>query len=416
LEETDAQARILWGKWDMTTTVTKDEPAKAKRKYNYISADSHLEMRTDCCGHWVPEKYKEWVPTKVDLPDGGEGFVIKDSLPAVGHQSLFAGHSVEEFTPFGAPWAGPGTGSPKQRLEEQDTDGVDAEILYPSPQYLRLCRTAIDDVDAYQALIRAWNDWLAQEFCAEAPDRLLGVGVLPVSNVDAAVAELKYCKELGLPTVNLAAFPAGHRYPSDEDDKFWAAALEMNMPLTVHVSMSARDDSGEPTYKYPKTPMGTKWAATDFAQRCYRYGLRGATNAVQMILQGVFDRFPDLKIYFAENQIGWIPLFLQQLDRQYGRGYHWAMRDLGLTPLDRPPSEYIGEHCYWGFFDDPVGIRMLDVIGVDRVMWSTDFPHIECAWPESLKLLNDTVKGLSAEDQWKITAGNAIDYFNLDAR
>jgi predicted TIM-barrel fold metal-dependent hydrolase len=135
-----------------------------------------------------------------------------------------------------------------------------------------------------------------------------------------------------------------------------------------------------------------------------------------MILHGVFDRFPDLKIYFAENQIGWIPLFLQQLDRQYGRGYHWAMRDLGLKPLNRPPSEYIDEHCYWGFFDDPVGIRMLDLIGIDRVMWSTDFPHIECAWPDSLKLWEETVEGLSEEEQWKITAGNAIEYFNLDAR
>lgn len=400
----------------MSATTATDGRTEAKKKYTYISADSHLEMRPDCCARWVPEKYKEWIPTRVDLPDGGEGFIIKGSKPVIGQQGLFAGHSVEEFTPFGRPWAGAGTGSPKQRLEEQDADGVDAEVLYPAPQFLRLCRTAIKDPDAYNAMLRAYNDWLALEYCAEAPDRLLGVGVLPVSNIDAAVSELEHCKELGLPAVNLAAFPAGHRYPSDEDDRFWAAALEMGMPMTVHVSMSGKDDSGEPVFIYPKTPLAAKWAATDFAQRCYRYGLRGATNAVQMILQGVFDRFPNLKIYFAENQIGWIPLFLQQLDRQYGRSYHWAMRELGLQPLTRPPSEYIGEHCYWGFFDDPVGIRLLDLIGIDRVMWSTDFPHLECAWPESMKLVNETFIGLSEEERWKITAGNAIEYFNLEAK
>ena len=398
----------------MSTTTATDERAEARKKYNYISADSHLEMRPDCCARWVPDRYKEWIPQKVDLPDGGEGFTIKGSKPVIGQQGLFAGHSVEEFTPFGTPWTGPGTGSPRQRLEEQDADGVDAEVLYPAPQYLRLCRTAIKEPDAYQAMLRAYNDWLALEYCAEAPDRLLGVGVLPVSDIDSAVSELHHCKELGLPAVNLASFPAGHRYPSDEDDRFWAAALEMEMPLTVHVSMSAREDSGEPVFVYPKTPLAAEWAATDFAQRCYRYGLRGATNAVQMILQGVFDRFPDLKIYFAENQIGWIPLFLQQLDRQYGRSYHWAKRELGLCPLERPPSEYIGEHCYWGFFDDPVGIRLLDLIGMDRVMWSTDFPHLECAWPESMKLLDETFVGISDEDRWRITAGNAIEYFNLD--
>jgi predicted TIM-barrel fold metal-dependent hydrolase len=322
---------------------------------------------------------------------------------------------VEEFSPFGTAWAGPGTGPAKQRLKEQDADGVDAEVLYASPQFLRLCRTAINDVDAYHALLRAHNDWLAQEYCAEAPDRLLGVGVIPVSNIEAALAELAYCKELGLPTVNLAAFPAGHRYPSEEDDRFWAAALDLQMPITVHVSMSARDDSGEPIFRYPKTPVSRDWAPTDFAQRCYRYGMRGATNAVQMILHGVFDRFPKLKIYFAENQIGWLPLFLQQLDRQYGRGYHWAMRDLGLKPLSCPPSTYIREHCYWGFFDDPMGIQMLEVIGGDRVMWSTDFPHVECAWPESMKLADETFIGISDDERWKITAGNAVRFFNIKA-
>jgi predicted TIM-barrel fold metal-dependent hydrolase len=399
----------------MSTVVEEDQVSRRKRKYNYISADSHLEMPPTCCVHWLPEKYKEWAPRKIILPDGGEGFVIKDSKPVIGQQGLFAGHSIEDFTPFARPWAGVGTGSPKQRLKEQEADGVDAEVLYPAPQFLRLARN-ITDPEGYQALLRAWNDWLAQEYCAEAPDRLLGVGVLPVTGIEAAVSELEHCKKLGLPAVNVAAFPAGHRYPSTEDDQFWAAAIDLEMPLTVHVSMSARDDAKESIFVYPKVPMASQWAATDFAQRCYRYGLRGATNAVQMILQGVFDRFPDLRIYFAENQIGWIPLFLQQLDRQYGRSFHWAMRELGVQPLGRAPSDYIGKHCYWGFFDDPMGVKYIADIGVDHVMWSTDFPHLECAWPKSMELADEMFAGVSASDRWKMTAGNAIDYFRLDER
>lgn len=396
-------------------TVVGEQRRRVEAKYRYISADSHLEMPTNSCAHWLPEKYREWAPRKITVPDGGEGFVIKDSRPVVGHQSLFAGHTVEDFTPFGTPWTGPGTGSPQQRLSEQDADGVDAEVLYASPQFLRLCRE-IRDVEAYNAMMSAYNNWLAQEYCAEAPDRLLGVGVLPISNVDAAIAEMEHCKKLGLRSVNLAAFPAGHRYPSGEDDKFWSAAVELDIPLTVHVSMSARDDTKEPVFIYAKNPMAIQWTAVDFAQRCYRYGLRGATNAVQMILHGVFDRYPSLKFYFAENQIGWIPLFLQQLDRQYGRNYHWAMRELDLKPLKRPPSEYVTEHCYWGFFDDPVGLKMLDVIGADHVMWSTDFPHVECAWPNSMQLVEENFKGVSEQDHRKIAAGNAIDYFKLNAK
>ena len=187
----------------------------------------------------------------------------------------------------------------------------------------------------------------------------------------------------------------------------------MEVPLTVHISMSAKTAVSEPVFVYPKTPLAIGWAATDFVERCYRYGLRGATNAVQMTLQGVSDRFPELKIYFAENQIGWIPLFLQQLDRQYSRNYHWAMRELGFQPLGRNPGSYIGEHCYWGFFDDPAGIREIDAIGIDRIMWSTDFPHLECNWPQSKQLINETFGKLTDAQRWQITAGNAIKYFNL---
>ena len=384
------------------------------RKYDYISADSHLEVPTDRWAHFIPEKYAEWRPKKVTLSDGGDGFVIKDSRPVTGHVSIFAGHEVEEFSPFGTPWSGPGTGSAKQRLEELDKDGVDAEVLYASPQALRITRFVTDPV-AYPIVVGAYNEWVANEICAEDPKRLLGVGILPLTSVDDAIAELTHCKELGLTTVAVGAFPAGHRYPSDEDDKFWAAALDLDMPLTVHVSMSAMDGSKEPTYMYPKEPVGREWAATDFAQRCYRYGIRGATNAVQMILHGVFDRFPNMKMYFAENQIAWLPLFLQQLDRQYGRSYHWAMRELGVQPLKQNPSEYVKEHCLWGFFDDPEGVELIDKVGLDKVMWSTDFPHIESSWPKSRQLADEMFVGMSDDDRWQVTAGNAIEYFHLDA-
>lgn len=403
----------------MRDAATKAEAAGTKERLKYISADSHLEMPPDSCAKWVPDKYKEWIPRRVTLSDGGDGFVIKNSAPEVPKQSIFAGHSVEEFSPFGSKWEGAGTGSPKQRLAEQDADGIDAEVLYASPQYLTLCGTAISDVGAYNAMMRAWNDWLANEYCAEAPDRLLGVGLIPISGIDAAIAELEHCKKLGLTTVNLAAFPAGHRYPSDEDDRFWAAALDMEMPLSVHVSMSAKDRSGEPVFKYPRIPEGYKWAGTDYVTRCARYGIRGAINAAQMIFHGVFDRFPKLRIYFAENQIGWIPLYLQQFERQYDRSYHWAMREMGIPPLKRRPSEYIAEHCYWGFYDDPLGLRMIkaiDVFSVDRIMWSTDFPHLECSWPESVVMLQKAFDGLSAPEQRQIAAGNAIEFFRLDAK
>ena len=187
-------------------------------------------------------------PKQVILADGGEAYAIKDSRPTPTNMSLFSGHDPSEFTPNGAKWEGPGAGTPQERLIEQDQDGVEAELLYASPQFGFLTRE-ITDPEAYKAVVAAYNDWLGQEYCSVAPDRLLGLGVLPASSVDVWTAELRHCKELGLAGATLQCLPSAHRYPTPEDDKFWATAVELEMPVSVHVSLYPRISSPEPFLK-----------------------------------------------------------------------------------------------------------------------------------------------------------------------
>jgi predicted TIM-barrel fold metal-dependent hydrolase len=321
--------------------------------------------------------------------------------------SLFAGHTPQDFGPYQA-WVGPGSSTPKERLNEQDMDGVQAEILYASPQYPMLTRT-IPEREPYLALIRAYNDWLAQEYCAIAPDRLLGQGIIPVWDLDASIDELTHCKELGLTGVTLGALPSGLGRPVPEDDRFWATAVEIGMPLSIHVQLYPK--AGGPSFDYPKRPEGIQ--APDFVPRFYRYGSRGAQNAVQLVMSGVFDRFPNLQIYFAENQISWVPGFVEQFDRQYERNCYWARDVYGLPLLKQKPSEYIRQHIYWGFFDDPVGLRLRHEVGVDRIMWSTDFPHVESSWPNSRQVLHQTLGEATEEERRKLTADNAVRFFHL---
>ena len=115
---------------------------------------------------------------------------------------------------------GPGTGAPEQRLWEQDRDGVDAEVLFTHGSYPMFWRGIADD-EAYRAMIRAYNEWLAEEYCAYSPNRLIAMGVLPDTGVDDAVAEMEYCAKAGLKGVNLHRFPAGHSYVTPDDDRFW---------------------------------------------------------------------------------------------------------------------------------------------------------------------------------------------------
>ena len=131
----------------------------------------------------------------------------------------------------------------------------------------------------------------------------------------------------------------------------------LNMPITIHTSFPRRTDERDVyLMKYPKDPQGED-RPFDFLQRLARQGIYhcGAVEATQLIFTGVFDRFPKLQIFWAENNIGWIPYFYQQMDQTYKVNCHWAERLLGLPKLKKLPSEYLREHAHWGVFDDRSG-------------------------------------------------------------
>jgi predicted TIM-barrel fold metal-dependent hydrolase len=134
-----------------------------------------------------------------------------------------------------------------------------------------------------------------------------------------------------------------------------------------------------------------------------------------MIWGGVFDRFPKLNIYVAEVQIGWVPNWMDQMDNEYGRQQYWAERVLGLPRLRRMPSEYARENCYWGFNRNPVGVRIArQEMGIDKVMWASDFPHLESDWPNSQRVIEENFAGVPEIEKQKMIVGNAVKYFGLD--
>jgi predicted TIM-barrel fold metal-dependent hydrolase len=397
-------------------------------KYHCISADSHLEIRPDRYAKRVPEKYRDRAPKVIALEDGTLG-VLQEGQPLERLISnISCGLPYEERRPFD-PLPGesyetsPGTGSPEQRLKEQEKDGVDAEVLFPGnvgPGFWR----GIQNDDAYRAVVRAYNDWLAEEYCAYAPERLIGVGVIPITKLDDAVTELEHCRNIGLKAVAIDSFPAGHRYPMPADDRFWAAAVDLGTALTIHVEFGFPRRSrgpqavavGAPSFKYPKTP-DPEHHVPDVIERFNKYGFRGSKQIVQMIWAGVFERFPKLNIYVAEVQIGWVPNWMDQMDNEYGRQQYWAERVLGLPRLKRMPSEYARENVYWGFNCNPVGVRIARrELDLGKLMWASDFPHLESDWPNSRRVLEENFAGVPEDELWQMTVGNAVKYFRLSDR
>jgi len=383
------------------------------RNYRYISADSHFESPPEQWTHRVPKQYRDRAPRRIKLANGGDGLQLEGSRLIYGGTSLYGGQRPEDFDPRLMDFdKTPGCGSAQQRLREQDEDGIDAEVLFA----LGVRNPAIRDKNALVAIVHGFNEYLAEEYCAVDADRLIGVAVLP--NIGAAedIAELENCKRLGLKAAWLSTYPSGKSYPSAEDDRFWAAALDLNMPLIVHTSFPSHVGSREtPLFRYPVEPEGELRPPTDFVQRLARQGPyhSGSVEAIQLVIAGVFERFPKLQIYWAENNVGWLPYFYEQIDHEYSINRFWAERYLGLPRLKHLPSEYLRQHAYWGFFEDHVGVRLRHEIGVDRMMWSTDFPHIVSRWPHSLKTLQSQMASVPPEEQRQMVAGNAMRFFQL---
>jgi uncharacterized protein len=392
------------------------------RNYRYVSADSHLEIDSKYWLGHVPAKYHDHAPRLVRQPNGSDAWTIGEKImrPAAA-ADLYGGKGRDQYVPFEGRYEGtPGTGSAEQRLREQDQDGIDAEVLFPSQQGGPKFWRRVEDDDAYKAIVRAYNTWLKEEYCAVDPERLIGVGILPlVNNVDDVIEELEFCAEAGFKTVLLQGFPTGKAYPSAEDDPFWARSLELGMPISVHVDLERTGERKGPLFKYPRESEEImKKLTQDLVYQVGRFGPsrgNGAIAAVQWVLSGLFDRFPKLRIFFAENQIGWIPFFLQGADVRYNRHHHWADRLLGLKPLRRPPSEFIREYFYWGFQFDRVGVELRHKINVDRLMWGSDFPHQESDWPESLGIIEKNFMGVPDAEKQKMVCGNAIEFFRLSA-
>lgn len=387
------------------------------REYRLMSSDGHLEVPPERWVHRVPEKYRDRAPRTIHLPDGGDALLIEGQpLLEANFLDLRAGRPAGQWQPFGLKVEdAAGTGSAEQRVQEQDIDGMDAEVLFPAmvagPVFWRNIRH--DEV--YKAVIRAYNDWLAKDYCAVAPDRLIGMGVMPITNVDDVIAEMEHCARLGLKGIQLGALPNGKGYPTPEDDKFWAAAVDMGMPVTVHVAFNRTGArAAHPTFKYPREdPEIMQRLRRPFLEWICNFGLPPSISIAQLVLAGVFDRFPTLKVFFAETRLGWVPFWLEHADLWYQRHIAWAEDQLGFQPLQALPSEYVREHIYFSVQYERVAVEERHHVGVDKIMFATDFPHIECEWPNSRSFIDKIYADIPDDDRDKIWAGNAVEFFKL---
>jgi len=381
------------------------------RQHKVFSGDGHIDLNPDVWRNRVAAKWRDRAPKRVKMPNGSDAVVVDGGKPntiGVTRSVRVAHKDLAKQVPTFENSAG--TGSPEQRLREQDQDGIEAEILFSQISFV--LRQAKDD-GLYLELVRAYNEFLAEEYMAVAPDRLICMGTIPITGVEDAVRELEHCAKLGLRGVKLDRFPSGRGYPTAEDDKFWAAAVDLKMPLTNHNDGKMGSGRGEPAFKYDKEP-GEDVHQREPMNYFFRFTNDAMTASIQMAFAGVWDRFPALEMYWAETMIGWFEYGLWQVDDHYRRYMPMIHENWGLRYLERKPSEYLKERTYWGFLHDPVGIRRRDCIGYDKLMWGTDFAHAASEWPNSIKLMEQDFADVPENEKRAMLVDNCVKYFHLN--
>lgn len=286
---------------------------------------------------------------------------------------------------------------PIQRVREMARDGVSAEVIYTTrgmPMF------ALRDVELQEALFRIYNDWLI-EFCQAAPERLIGIALISAYDPGHAVAELRRCREAGLRGAMLwQAPPPELPFYSEHYSPIWAAAQELQMPISLHI-LTGFDGSRE---------LFDKGVTNEVCRISVNAKLSAASRSLfQLLFFGVMDRFPNLKFVLVEQEFGWLPFLLERWDRYYEHRSP-SGRELSLLP-----SEYFKRQVYATFFNDNVGCAQLGWWhGAENMMWSSDFPHPNSSWPNSRQVITRLLGKLPVALQRKLLCTTVAELYGLE--
>ena len=290
----------------------------------------------------------------------------------------------------------------KERLEDMDTAGIEASLCFPTfPRFCGQTFYEAKDKELAMLCVRAYNDWMVEEWCGESGGRMLPLCIVPLWDPVAAAAEVRRNAARGVHAVCFSEIPTNLGLPSIHDkDGYWkpffAACNETATTINMHIGSGSKMPSTS-----PDAPAAVGSTLT-FANCCF--------SMVDWLMSGVFTEFPNLKIAYSEGQIGWIPYILERANNVWEENRGWGgIADKVLVP----PSELFKKHIYGCYFDDPHGLRSLEEIGVDNVTFECDYPHSDSTWPHTAKIAAEQTRELSDEVVYKLMRGNAIKMLSI---
>jgi predicted TIM-barrel fold metal-dependent hydrolase len=292
----------------------------------------------------------------------------------------------------------PGCYDPTARLHDMDEDGIDASLAFPQfPRFGGQAFLEAKDRELALLCVRAWNDFVIDEWCAADPQRLIPLSIVPLWDPALAAEEVRRTAARGSRAITFPENPAPLGLPSfwsNEWDPLFSALEETGNPLCLHIGSSSR-----PIIPHDDAPI---------AEIIALLGLLSMQTLVDLLLSPLFDRHPRLVVMLSEGGIGWVPYVLERLEQVYDRHRHH-----GKIATSATPTEAFREHIWTCFIRDEAGIEARHRIGVDKIMFEADYPHSDCVWPNSRKSLADQLTDVPADDARLIAGQTAAQLLRI---
>jgi len=366
-----------------------------------ISADSHVSIPKELVRAHLPSELRG----KVEEAERAFTAAMLEAKPQKTKQAELKEGRAPTGMPNmgqGAPWPAAGRAGEHDaaaRLDDMDIDGVEAEILYVGSGGASFgALDAAERVEATRALNSGAIEWAAVD-----PKRLMPVYVLPVEDIAASVKEVErvvaeHGKAVQIPLVPREV--GGLPYWDRAYDPLWEILSETGVPISQHVGAS-RYLMQDVMQEDPTPYKGIFQSLPPiFMAECI----------ADWTVSGVLERFPDLRVVLVEAGIGWIPYFLERLDTMVANHGWTTFPDHAISEL---PSFYWHRNMAATFEQDKVGMRLLDMVGIENLMWATDYPHPDSTWPRSREILDEHFAGLPRDDVELIASGNVTRIYQL---
>ncbi len=370
----------------------------------FVSVDDHVVEPPDLFDGRMPAKYADRAPRVVRNERGDDVWVFEgQDVPNMGLNAV-AGRPKEEYgiDPTSFEEMRPGCFDVHERVKDMSAGGVLASMNFPSfPSFSGRLFLPTADRELAAAVVRAYNDWHIDGWCGAYPDRFIPMALPMLWDPEATAAEVRRVAEKGCHSLTFTENPAKLGLPSfhsDHWDPVWRALVETGSILNIHLG-----SSGELVVTAPDAPMDVMITLQP---------MNVCMAAADLLWSRVLKEFPDLRIALSEGGTGWIPYFLDRLDRTYDMHHRWTGQDFG----SELPSDVFRRHFLTCFIADPVGLHLRDDIGVESICWEMDYPHSDSSWPEAPEEFHEMCGrfGVTDREMDLISHENAMRWYRFE--